>query len=315
MCIAVYKPMGVKVPSKKIFTNCFNNNDDGAGFMFAYKGKVHIEKGFMTIDAFRKGLKSAIKKYSASRDGKDLPMVFHFRITSQGGVCPELTHPYPVCDDYDNMKLAENVCDFGIAHNGIIDFASSYVIKDHNDTMEFNKNILNNVVGGDLDWWKDKGKIDMLAYLLKGNKIVVLGGDGHAQLIGNWEENGGLFYSNSSYTEKKSVLKSISWYDDYGWDYTPSKSSKKDDKEDDDDDKITELLPFTKAQESDLQSLLYAYCDQCGGELIFEWDSYYKCVVAYCVDCGTIYYLNKEQSDMAISLGIVYDDDGYNYLG
>ena len=62
MCIAVYKPIGQKMPSKKIFSNCFSSNDDGAGFMFPYNGKVHYEKGFMSYKSFKTGLKNAIKK-------------------------------------------------------------------------------------------------------------------------------------------------------------------------------------------------------------------------------------------------------------
>ena len=50
------------MPSKKIFSNCFSNNDDGAGFMFPLNGKVHIEKGFMSFTAFKKGLKEAVEE-------------------------------------------------------------------------------------------------------------------------------------------------------------------------------------------------------------------------------------------------------------
>jgi hypothetical protein len=49
MCIAVYKRVGVKMPSDKILETCFENNSDGAGYMFAHGGKVNIKKGFMTL--------------------------------------------------------------------------------------------------------------------------------------------------------------------------------------------------------------------------------------------------------------------------
>ena len=61
MCIIVNKPKGVEMPSMKVLERCFDYNSDGAGLMYALKGKVEIRKGFMTFDDFKKGLSKAEK--------------------------------------------------------------------------------------------------------------------------------------------------------------------------------------------------------------------------------------------------------------
>ena len=51
MCIIVVKPSSVVV-SRSILENCFANNPDGAGYMFANEGKVLIKKGFFDFGEF-----------------------------------------------------------------------------------------------------------------------------------------------------------------------------------------------------------------------------------------------------------------------
>ena len=46
MCVICYKPKGIAFPEERILQNCFDNNPDGAGFMWPENGKVHIRKGF-----------------------------------------------------------------------------------------------------------------------------------------------------------------------------------------------------------------------------------------------------------------------------
>ena len=52
MCIIAYKPKGQALPSKETLQMCWNNNEDGAGYMFANDGRVWISKGFATFDKF-----------------------------------------------------------------------------------------------------------------------------------------------------------------------------------------------------------------------------------------------------------------------
>lgn len=42
MCIIAAKPAGVEMPSDEILRTMWNNNNDGACFMWAANGRVHI---------------------------------------------------------------------------------------------------------------------------------------------------------------------------------------------------------------------------------------------------------------------------------
>ena len=44
MCIIAIKPAGVKLPADTTLENCWYNNPDGAGFMYAAGGTVHIQR-------------------------------------------------------------------------------------------------------------------------------------------------------------------------------------------------------------------------------------------------------------------------------
>ena len=64
MCIIVAKPKGVDMPSNEIFRNCFIDNNDGAGLMYANPktGMIEIEKGFMTWSSFETRLEELKSK-------------------------------------------------------------------------------------------------------------------------------------------------------------------------------------------------------------------------------------------------------------
>ena len=44
MCIIIEKPKYAKTPSRKVLKNCWDNNPDGAGYMYNAGGKVYIYK-------------------------------------------------------------------------------------------------------------------------------------------------------------------------------------------------------------------------------------------------------------------------------
>ena len=90
MCIIAYKPLNVAFPEEYILHNCFDNNDDGAGFMYAFNGEVHIHKGYETFEKFMAALNKA-----RAITGDKVPYVMHFRIATQGYE-RTMTHPFPL---------------------------------------------------------------------------------------------------------------------------------------------------------------------------------------------------------------------------
>ena len=209
MCIAVFKPAGQIAPTFDTLKRCFKSNPDGAGFMVAINDTVAIRKGFMTYKAFEK----AYKSFFLGLDDKDYSVVYHFRITTQGGVQAKLTHPYPLTRSYAEMRQLESECEMGVAHNGIISLTSEYGVKDRNDTMTFISEYLVDIVHGNLYWSTKPEKTRLVRRLLSGgypNKLAVLSKTGYCALIGNWIKDGGVYYTNTSYlplTHTKEVHK------------------------------------------------------------------------------------------------------------
>ena len=66
MCIAILKPED-KVLSKDTLEECWNSNPDGAGFMYAENGKLHIHKGLMSFSSFYRAYKKQVVRNSDRR--------------------------------------------------------------------------------------------------------------------------------------------------------------------------------------------------------------------------------------------------------
>lgn len=200
MCVIVYKPINETFPTKDELKNCFINNPDGAGYMWADGEKVHIEKGFDTFKRFWKSLGKTRAKY-----GDNGAYVMHFRISTQAGTRPDCTHPFPLSDDMNELRKLSTTCKIGIAHNGIISLTSTYSYKSavtHSDTMEFITDYLSLIIRS-RDFYKDEKTLKLIEKLGK-SRFAILDGKGHCQLLGSgWVEHNGCQYSNKSWEIKK----------------------------------------------------------------------------------------------------------------
>lgn len=216
MCIIVYKPANEKFPSWNTLKNCFNNNPDGAGFMFADEFGVHIYKGFMDWASFKSALKPHKNK------GFKYPFVVHFRITTHGGTSQEMTQPFPLTSDEQTLRRLHSNCKVGVAHNGIISMTSH--AKKMSDTALFIKDYLTLLIK-DPKWYIEQ-RISLMIDEMIGSKMCILSSDGHVELIGKgWEEHDHIYYSNSTY-QKSYYTKMATqytfddeWYDDKWFDY------------------------------------------------------------------------------------------------
>lgn len=206
MCIAVFKPAGQKAPTFQTLKQCFKRNPDGAGFMVAINDKVVIRKGFMKYADFEK----AYKSFFEGLNDQNYSIVYHFRIGTQGGNVPELTHPYPLTRNYAEMRELSSECDMGVAHNGIIHLTSEYGVTDRNDSMTFISKYLVDIIHGNLFWSTKPEKIRLINNLVGGgypNRLAILTKTGYCTLIGNWIKDEGVYYSNSSYVIPEPVTR------------------------------------------------------------------------------------------------------------
>lgn len=209
MCIIAAKPQNVAMPTEEQLENMWYNNPDGAGFMYNKDGRVQIEKGFMTYDAFEKALKEAGK----TTDLKKAAVVLHFRITTHGGTKPENCHPFPVTDSIGLLKKRKLRTKLGVAHNGVIEITPRSGIS---DTMEYILSQLGPLQRAVPKFYKDKDLMEMISNAIS-SKMAFLDRDGKIYTIGNFVEDNGIKYSNTTYKAwrySKSTL--YDWSDKYG---------------------------------------------------------------------------------------------------
>ena len=193
MCIICASPKGVKQPTMKQIETMFRRNPHGAGYMYERGGVVHIHKGFMVLD----DLKNQILCEGFTEDD---PVVYHFRISTQAGGLPTMTHPFPLTDDLKYCEALDLLCACGIVHNGIIRLTSDGSER-YSDTALFITKYMSELVHtkGDL---LDPSVIKTLEDLT-GSKLAILDKFGDITLIGSFIEENGLLFSNRSYEPKK----------------------------------------------------------------------------------------------------------------
>lgn len=242
MCIVVYKPSNVKMPSKATLKECFRCNSDGAGYMFPEDGKVQIKKGFMSFNALNTSLQA-----DYNRLGAETPFVIHFRIGTQGGNNQANTHPFPLSKNMSDLKQLSCTTNCGVAHNGVISLTttrtSEYIQEydeeknrmvtkykpiDYSDTMKFITDYLSLIIKNK-NWYMNEDNLTLIERLIGcSNKLAIMNADGHTTLIGNFIEDNGVFYSNSSYKVYNRVQSDwdYDWYDYYSRNGLLKKDSK-----------------------------------------------------------------------------------------
>jgi hypothetical protein len=309
MCIIAYKPLNVAFPEEYILHNCFDNNDDGAGFMYAAGGEVHIHKGYETFEKFMAALNKA-----RAITGDKVPYVMHFRIATQGYE-KTMTHPFPLSSKMENLKRLHYKCSIGVAHNGILDITSDGA-KTYSDTMKFITDYLSNIIQS-YDWYKNKRIKKLIEYLIEGSRLAILDAHSHCELMGKgWEKDNGIYYSNHTWAYKKYVYTggtagfsdtwSRAWwdYDDYGddlvWDkatgrYVQRNALKTDAKKTGASDGAKETDPW-KEYFSDFTRKYY-FDDNCPGVMDKDFSYCEKCAnCMYCSEYGAQRVANAKKA-------------------
>ena len=190
MCIICVSPKRVRQPNVTTIRRMFRNNPDGAGYMVARDGKVIISKGFMNVDEYIEAIRA---EHFTAKD----PVVYHFRISTQAGVNPEMTHPFPLSNRIEHMKVLDVECSCGVAHNGIIRLTTDRNNREYSDTALFIANYLSLIIRepGDL---KDE-RVLTLIHRLAGSKLAIMDGDGYIATVGEYINQKGLLFSNTSF--------------------------------------------------------------------------------------------------------------------
>lgn len=192
MCILIYKPANMDLPTNDILIECWKNNPDGFGLCFhSSNGKNVINKGILNceqhialIDTMREML-------------YDKPVILHYRMATLGSVSSGNCHPFPISPNVNDLKQTMLRTNMSVmAHNGVISqFSGIQTKNDLSDTMMFVKRLYH------------LGEKDpLIQSILKLGKYCIMHPDGSVSKYGHFVEDGGIFYSNTSYKEMKSYI-------------------------------------------------------------------------------------------------------------
>lgn len=196
MCIICVSPQGAPQPRPEQIKTMFARNPHGAGYMVAREGKVEIHKGFMLLDDLTRQL-------SAEHFTQDDAVVYHFRISTQAGITPAMTHPFPLTNNLAACTRLDLACPCGVVHNGVIQLTSDPQEKTYSDTARFITGYMNRLVRKPDDL-KDQAILDMI-YLLTYSRFAILDASGYVATIGEFISSDGLLFSNNTFMPTTSV--------------------------------------------------------------------------------------------------------------
>jgi len=190
MCVICVSKKGVRQPTENEIREMWTTNPHGAGYMFVNDGQVEIHKGFMNLKDFMRSIK-------AENFTDEDVVIYHFRISTQAGVTPEMTHPFPLSSDLADMKILDCLCSVGIVHNGIIRITSTKD-KEYSDTALFIAEYLPALIRDTADI-TDK-RVKRCIKGLIDSKMALLNGDGDVSIVGDfWANDDGVMFSNKHF--------------------------------------------------------------------------------------------------------------------
>lgn len=190
MCIICVSKSGVRQPGEATIRAMFLRNPHGAGYMVARGGRVQIHKGFMNLDDYLRAIRT--EHFTASDS-----VVYHFRISTQAGVNPEMTHPFPLSNQPARLRRLDLHCRIGVAHNGIIHLTSDPDNDQYSDTAIFITQYLSRLIRSRADL-RDQHLLDEIFQIAQ-SKFAIMDGGGYVATVGEFVNDRGLLFSNHTY--------------------------------------------------------------------------------------------------------------------
>ena len=190
MCIICVSKPGVRQPDENTIRTMFYRNPHGAGYMFARGGRVIIHKGFMNPDDYLRAIREEHFTVSDS-------VVYHFRISTQAGVSPEMTHPFPLSNRPARLRKLDLRCRVGVAHNGVIPLTSDPSNERYSDTAIFITDYLSHIIRRRADL-RDQRVLDSIFQIAQ-SRFAIMDGGGYIATVGKFIDERGLLFSNASY--------------------------------------------------------------------------------------------------------------------
>ena len=146
----------------------------------------------MTFAEFADALDAEIPE----RERTETAIVMHFRIATHGKVQAACCHPFPVTDNKDELKAACTSARMGLAHNGVIQ--GRHTSNDWSDTMDFVAKVVTPLMRISQNLIHNTNAQDLLEGACN-SKLALMNHAGEIMLVGQFYDNEGVKYSNTSY--------------------------------------------------------------------------------------------------------------------
>lgn len=181
MCIAILNTPNVTFP-KSLISNCWDNNSDGAGLIYANAGTLYTFKELDSVDKFYNHYIDVRRRYPKSK------IVLHFRIGTSGGINVDNCHPFNV-----DKNLA-------FVHNGIITELNGIHPK-KSDTNLFNERILQKLP---VSFERNGAIMSLIEEYIASSKLIFLNANNEAYIVNEDlgkedEKYPNCWFSNTTY--------------------------------------------------------------------------------------------------------------------
>jgi hypothetical protein len=214
MCVIAFSPKGVDIPTESQLRQMWNCNPDGAGYAYVdKKGSVVYRKGFLTFE-------SLLKELEAPERFKNTNFAIHFRIGTSGKNDGATCHPFPISNNFGELRKTEGVAESVLFHNGILSNGGivSPLASDTQDFVVAMTPLLKK-------YNRSKARDHFIGQLIKGNRLLILYKNNTFKMFGDWQKDGDIWVSNLNYKYDYSWYGSGyyggGWqeygYDDYGY--------------------------------------------------------------------------------------------------
>ena len=191
--------MGKKLPTKEILRNCFTNNSDGAGFSFVQDNRIYISKGYAKFKPFLREVRKYVKE--------DTSAILHFRIASVGEVSSTNCHPFVVIDDKREVEKTVNCTKKPVfAHNGTLPISAK---NGKSDTRQYAHIIGDPLIRNNI--FRNKSLMHIMGESIGSGKMAFMNRKGDMKLLGDFEEEDGIFFSNHTYKWSLGTVTRYAW--------------------------------------------------------------------------------------------------------
>ena len=173
MCMIIYKPIGIGLPSENVLFDCFYSNRDGAGYMYMMNNKLFIDKGIFSPGKLYEKLLN-IEKVEQTQ------LAIHFRLATHGEINAQNCHPFLVSDTS------------AIMHNGILSKKYSYN-PDISDSFLFSQQLIKH----EKNFLRKNCLKRYIEHETIGSRILYFNAEKNMVIMtGTWHKFKGLYFSN-----------------------------------------------------------------------------------------------------------------------